>query len=336
MFDQAIAVLDQASALYDRAQPYLIAFLLLIIVVALAANAIANRGVPRVGGKIGRRTADVPAPPLPDGFSRVDCREITNFVAADDAEPYDSLKAFARGAVGHRPGFVHVYHVAGCRTRIEIPAQPPTYQRIDAAETLALLRELPDPRLVHRLHLSDEPAVLDPWMRKLAGRDFYSLGHATFADLIVLYKPDRQLGRELGITLLHEWLHLVAFNSARLVRRFKRADKIETLPPLAYIQMPLGNPITPIYEAWCELGEKILGYDETLFRRAALASPIHTMILWRQTEKILLKVPKRFVSTRLGEFKTRAAFIRLEVAPKARAVRASHRWWRRPRSKTPP
>ena len=114
MFDQAIAVLDQASALYDRAQPYLIAFLLLIIVVALAANAIANRGMPRVGGKIGRRTADVPAPPLPDGFSRVDCREITNFVAADDAEPYDSLKAFARGAVDHRPGLVHVYHVAGC------------------------------------------------------------------------------------------------------------------------------------------------------------------------------------------------------------------------------
>ena len=55
----------------------------------------------------------------------------------------------------------------------------------------------------------------------------------------------------------------MAFNSAKLVRRFKRADKIETRPPLAYIQVPLGNPMTPIYEAWCELGEKILGYDET-------------------------------------------------------------------------
>ena len=67
MFDQAVALLDQASALYDRAQPYLIALLLLIIVVALAANAIANRGMPRVGGKIGRRTADAPAPPAPEG-----------------------------------------------------------------------------------------------------------------------------------------------------------------------------------------------------------------------------------------------------------------------------
>ena len=69
MFDQAIALLDHASALYDRAQPYLTLTLLLIIVVALAANAILNRGMPRIGGKIGRRTADVPAPPVPDGFS---------------------------------------------------------------------------------------------------------------------------------------------------------------------------------------------------------------------------------------------------------------------------
>ncbi len=109
----------------------------------------------------------------------------------------------------------------------------------------------------------------------------------------------------------------------------ERADKIETLPPLAYVQLPLGNPLTPTYEAWCELGEKILGYDETVARQAALASPVHTMIMWRCIEKILRKVPKRFASTRLDEFRARAAFIRAEVLPKARAVRESRRWWRR-------
>ena len=126
MFDQAIALLDQASGLFDRAQPYLTLTLLLINAGALAANAILNRGMPRVGGKIGRRSADAPAPPAPEGFSRVDCREITNFVAADDAELYDSLKAFARGAVNHRPGLVHVYHVADFDTRIDIPAPAPS------------------------------------------------------------------------------------------------------------------------------------------------------------------------------------------------------------------
>ena len=189
--------------------------------------------MPRVGGKIGRRTADVPAPPAPDGFSRVDCREITNFVAADDADSYDSLKAFAREAVAHRQGLVNVYHVADIRTRIEIPADKPSYQRIDAAETLALLRELPDPRLIHRLHLSDEAAVLDPWMRKLTGRDFYSLGHATFANLVVLYLARPPPWPRTG----HHAATRVAASGdvqfGQLVRRFKRADKIETRPPLA-------------------------------------------------------------------------------------------------------
>lgn len=329
MIHEAFAFIDSALTLLDRAQPYLTLTLLLIAVVALLAGGFFNRNMPRVGGKIGRRAADAPAIPVPDGFSRVDCREITNFVATDDAESYKSLKAFAREAVARRPGQVYVYRVAGIRTRIEIPADTPGYPRIDAAEMLALLRELPDPRLIHRLHLSDEPAVIDPWMRKLAGRGFYSLGHATFADLVVLYRPDRRHGRELGVTLLHEWLHLVMFNSARLVRRFRRADKIETLPPLAYVQLPLGNPLTPIYEAWCELGEKILGHDETVARQAALASPVHTMIMWRRIEKILRKVPKRLTSTRRDEFRARAAFIGTEVAPKAQAVRNSRRWWRR-------
>ena len=48
---------------------------------------------------------------------------------------------------------------------------------------------------------------------------------------------------------------------------------------------------------------------------------MHTMILWRQIEKILLKVPARFISTRLDEFRARAAFIRREVAPSARGAR---------------
>jgi hypothetical protein len=330
-----LPIIDQFFAFSEQVRPYLTLLILLIVVVALLYNAIANRGMPRIGGKIGRRTPDAPAPPLPEGFTRVDCREITNFVAADDAEPYESLKAFVREAVAHRPGLVHVYRVAGLRTRIEIPAGPPNYQRIDAAETLALLRELPDPRLVYRLHLSDELSVLDPWMRKVIGRDFYSIGHATPDDLVVLYRPDRYLGRELGLTLLHEWLHLVAFKSARAIRRFKRANKIEPLPALPYQPLTSGDARTPIFEAWCVLGEKVLGYDETVARQAALAAPVHSMILWRHIAKILRKVPKRFTSTRLDEFKARAAFMRLEVAPKARAVRRQHRWWRRSRSKPP-
>ena len=227
---------------------------------------------------------------------------------------------------------MHVYRIAGCHTRVEIPAGPPPYDRIDAAETLALLRELPDLRFVYRLHLSDELSLLDPWMRKLTGGDFLSLGHATISDVVVLYRPHRQLGRENGLTLLHEWLHLVAFKAARAIRHFRRADKVEQLPALRYKPVSFGDPRTAVFEAWSVLGEKLLGYDETTARHAALATPVHTMILWQHVEKIMRKTLLRFASTRLEEFRARAAFIRTEVAPRAQTVRASHRWWRRWRS----
>lgn len=320
---------QQTFDLFTRIIPgiaVVVAFVVLLI------NAFINRNMPRVGGKIGPRIREAPELAPPAGFSRVDCRMITNFDAAIDAESFVSLKAYRRDGVTPRQGRVLVYRVAACNTRIEFPAEEPDYPRLSPVEMLALLRELPDPRQVYRLHLADGPSFLDPWVRKVTGLDIRSVGHANLTGAIVLYRPDRRLGRELGLTLLHEWLHLIAFNSAKAIRRFKRADAIETLPPLAYEPVSFGDRRTRVYEAWCVLGEKILGYDEAVARQAALASPVHTMIMWRCIEKILRKVPKRHASTRLDEFRARAAFMRTEVAPKARDVRAGHRWWQRWRS----
>jgi hypothetical protein len=329
MLDHVLAFIDLAFSNFDQRQPYVTFALLLIIVTALVANAISNRGLPRISGRIGRRATGAPAVTVPDGFARADCREITVFVATSDAGPYRTLKDFLRAGTARRPGRVNIYRVAGCHTRVEIPAGPPSYDRIDAAEALALLRELPDLRIVHRLHVRDEPSLLDPWVRKVTGRDLMCLGHATLTDLIVLCRPDRQRRREAGHTLLHEWLHLVAFRSASAVRRFRRADRIE--PPLAlpHDVVSFGDRRTPTFEAWSELGEKLLGYDEALARQTALASPVHSMILWRQIDTMLRKTPVRFASTRLDEFRARASFMRLEVAQLARAARARQRWWRR-------
>ena len=317
---------QQTFDLFTRIVPGIV---VIIVFVVLLINAFINRNMPRIGGKIGPRIREAPELTPPAGFSRVDCRAITNFDAATDAESFVSLKAYRRDGVTRRQGRVLVYRVAACNTRIEFPAEEPDYPRLTPVEMLALLRELPEPRLVYRLHLADGPSFLDPWVRKITGLDVHSVGNANLMGSIVLYRPDRRLGRELGLTLLHEWLHLVAFNSAKAIRRFKRADAIEMLPPLPYEPVSFGDKRTPVYEAWCALGEKVLGYDEAVARETALASPLHTMILWRHVEKIMRKVPKRLASTRLDEFKARAAFIRTEVAPKAQAVRNSRRWWRR-------
>ena len=305
---------------------------ILILFAITQVRFLLQRNMPRVGGKIGPYQPLRPAAPVSEGFSWVYARDMTIFTAAsDDAAGFASLKAYLRHGAVRQPTLMQVYRVAGCKTEIEIPTGTPDYERIDAAEALALLRELPDLRLVRRLHLSDERSFLDPWVRKLVGQEFFLLGNATSLGLVVLYKPDRRRRQLLGLTLLHEWLHLDAFKSARQVRRFKRADAIEPLAPSMVEPVSFGNRKTPIYEAWCDLGEKLLGYDEAIARDAALTSPVHAMIVWRRVEDILRKAPLGLRSTRFAEFETRAAFMRGEAAPQTHAAKerqADRGWFR--------
>jgi hypothetical protein len=301
----------------------MIVFQLIIVILffALLVLGFFRRNMPRVGGKLGSILTVDPPQALPSGFSRIYTRAVTLFVSSD-ASRFPTLKAFLRDGTVQQPVAMRIYRVAGCKTEIEIPDQIADYERIDAAQALALLRELPDPSRVRRLHLSDEGSFLDPWVRKIRGDEFFHLGHATNFSLIVLYKPDRSLGPILGTTLLHEWLHLVAFASMIQLWRFKRANAIETLPPLAFEPLNFGDRNTEVYEAWCDLGEKLLGYDESTARQTALASPVHAIILWRCVERMLRKTPLNLRSTRFDELMKRADFMRAEVEPKARALRA--------------
>lgn len=301
------------------------ALFIVIIAVVMLIEKIRNRNLPRLGGKLGRRLNSTL--PVPEGFSRIERRAVTHFTAATDAADYRNLRAFLLKGIQRRQARLRIYRVAGCETRIEIPDEIPGYERIDADEALALLRELPDLRLVHRLHLRDDPAYLDPWIRKMTRPSVFLLGNATSSGLVVLYLPDRRQIQQLGLTLLHEWLHLLGFASTKDIGRFKRANKIEPLPPPAIEPVAFGNRRTAIHEAWSDLGEVLLGYDDALAREAALAAPVHAMILWRRVERVLRKTPSHLRSTRATEFEARALFMQNAVAPKARAARAAARPW---------
>jgi hypothetical protein len=294
------------------------------IFLVLAVNGFLHRNMPQVGGKIGRIKAIYPPVPPPEGFSRVYARVTTVFVGTD-AAGFPTLRDYLLKGPVRKPMVMRVYCVAGCKTEIEIPEEAADYERIDAAEALALLRELPDPRLVRRLHLSDERSFLDPWLRKVRSEHHFTLGNATNFSLVVLYKPDRRLEHFLGVTLLHEWLHLVAFAATIQLWRFKRADAIEPLPPAEAGLLDLGNRNTAVYEAWCDLGEKLFGYDEPAARQAALALPVHATILWFCVERILRRTPRKFRSTRFDELMRRGEFMRAEVAPQARRSRSPRR-----------
>jgi hypothetical protein len=157
----------------------------------------------------------------------------------------------------------------------------------------------------------------------------FLLGNATSSGLVVLYLPDRRQMQQLGLTLLHEWLHLLGFASPKVIGRFKRANKIEPLPPPAIQPVAFGKRGVDVHEAWSDLGEALLGYDDAVARDAALAAPVHAMILWRRVERVLRKTPSHLRSTRAAEFEARALFMQNAVAPKARAARAAARPWRR-------
>jgi hypothetical protein len=286
-----------------------------------------NRNMPRVGGKLGAIRSVNPPPALPAGFSKVHTRLLALYIASSDAAGFCTLKAFLRRGTVVRPTLMQIYRIADSETDVEIPVEQPAYDRIDVTEALALLRELPDLRLISRLQLSDEPSFYDPWVRKDRSHEAYLLGHSTTSRLVVLYKPDRKHGQLNGLTLLHEWLHLVAFSSPKDVRRFKRANAVERLPRGAIEPMSVNVRDAQTHEAWCDLGEKIFGYDEAIAREAALALPVHTMILWRRVEAYLRSTPPNLRSTRFYEFEKRAAFVHGETAAKAQALLATRSFW---------
>jgi hypothetical protein len=308
----------------------LMAEIFLVIFLVFLVRLFLQHNLPRPGGKVGRlRTIDPPAP-VPAGFSLVYGRAITVFAASSETRRFRSLKAFLRHGTVQHPALMRVYRVAGCMTDIEIPAETPNYDRIDAIEALALLRELPDLRFIRRLQLSDEPCYLDPWLRAIHGPQFLLLGNATKTGVVVLYRPDRRKRNTAGLTLLHEWLHVIALNSPRDLRRFKRASDIEQLTPLSMPTVSVGIRETAIHEAWADLGERLFGYDEAVARDAALAAPMHAMVLWQRVEGALRQAPPDLRSTRFAELQTRAAFVRAEVAPKARPVAKQRRLWAKP------
>src|SRR5471030_2238428 len=103
-------------------------FLVFCLIVFLARKFF-NRHTPPVGGKLGRQRGAPAAMELPDGFSNVILREITQFGARSNSARYPSLKAFLRDGIFERTGLMCIYRVAGCKTRIEITAAPPNYER---------------------------------------------------------------------------------------------------------------------------------------------------------------------------------------------------------------
>jgi hypothetical protein len=296
-----------------------VAALLLAIMLVRLITYIRNRNLPHVGGEVGPRQTVSQPPPIPDGFVFAETRAMTLFTASGTATKFRTLEQFRRKGTRRETILMHVYRVFCCPTDIEIPVDAADYERIDATEALALLSELPDPRLVRRLQLSDRPCFLDPWQRKFNGPGAFLVGTANQNGVIVLYRPSRRMSQvdRPGLTLLHEWLHLLAFRSAPALRQFARTNRLEPLPPLTkFVDHGLRN--AAIHEAWADLGERLFGYDDRIAREAALAFPAHSLILWRSVENALRSTPEGLRSTRFAALENRGQFFSGAAAEKAK------------------
>lgn len=283
--------------------------ILLLLIFALVSKLL-NRNLPRIGGKIGRQQTSHPPPPVPDGFLSVQTRMMTLFTAREADTQFRTLKQFLRKGTRRNTILMHIYRVADCATDIEIPVGEPGYQRLDATQALSLLRELPDPRLIRRLQLSDQPCFLDPWMRKVHGPRAFILGQTNRTGVVVLYRPAHWMmqGHQVGLTLLHEWLHLLAFRSPPAFRQFTRANRVEPMPQPRMKFNGYGLRNGAVHEAWADLGEQLFGYDEDAAHQAALALPAHSLIVWECVESALQAAPERLRSTRLEVLKRRGEF----------------------------
>lgn len=283
-----------------------------------------DRNAARIGGVIGPRRLDIEAPSRPPGYSTVETRTVIQFTSAGSAVQFSSLQRYLRKGTRRKPIEMHIFRVADCATDVEIPASTSDYARIDPAEALALLRELPDLRFVRRLQLSDEPSFLEPWARKTNARCVI-LGGANSKNVIVLYRPSRSFarGHHPGLTLLHEWFHLLAFRSPSAFRQFASTNRREPLPQAAGYVRPYGVRHGSAHEAWSDLGERLFGYDSVVAQEAALAAPRHALILWRRVESVLKSASGPFCSTRYAALQQRGALFSQEGEAKHYELRSS-------------
>ena len=235
-----------------------------------------------------RAAATRPRRSLTD-FSRVYARAMTIFTAPADAPSFHDLKAFLRHGTVGQPALMRIYRVAGCKTEIEIPVGRPDYERIDAAEALALLRELPDPRLIRRLHLSDEPL----FPRSLGAENprprlFPVLATRRTSRLVVSTSP---IIGSAEICRPHSPSRMAASRCLRIAKGPSTLQKRECRRAAsAAVVEPINFGVRENTSSMKLGASSAKGFSVTtmpLPARRLWPSPVHAMIVWRRVERYL-------------------------------------------------
>jgi hypothetical protein len=178
----------------------------------------------------------------------------------------------------------------GCpETTIAIPEAEPDYDRISAQQALALLRTLPDIRLVRRLTILDTIFRYDPWFQQF-NSSWRLLGEVSDGAEIILYRP--AVTEDVAATVTHEWAHLLEFSSPKWRRLLNVVGDLEPFVGRAGALYP-----EPPKEEWAVLGEFLLSTAPLLSPLTSFANPIRATVIANALRERLASLPTRLRST---------------------------------------
>lgn len=175
------------------------------------------------------------------------------------------------------------------------------------------IKSLPDPRLVKKLIIMDEPDYSDRYVRPAEKQGMPTAANASSDGVVTFFQAEN--GQPKGTTSLsglykffsHEWAHLLKFKMNETSSLFNEAAEFETgfySREYAKRQYP-DSPNLKHHENWAvHLGEELLMPDADGFFITANAAPIRTSLMAKAWLESLIP-SKREVVTHPGDFISR-------------------------------
>jgi poly(A) polymerase len=194
----------------------------------------------------------------------------------------------------------------------------PLASRMTPREALAIVRELPDARLLKRLLVVDKAHWEEPWRRQKGEENLKILAEASKDGDVKLYRPPT--GEVSRDTIFHEWAHLLKFARPGESALF---DMVGELEPIRS-DSP-ADPTIDRDETWAVLvGEGLLNKNFLRAVNAAHCNPIRLTIGAEAVRGVLESVPAEQRSIRHQQYELLLRYIDSNVRPQAQERLVEH------------
>jgi hypothetical protein len=189
-------------------------------------------------------------------------------------------------------------------------SEHPLRHRARPEDLVAHLDELPDSSFIAEIVLLDWDNAFDPWLQQIRDNNNVTLAAAIPGGIIELYRAE--MNGFIGITLNHEWCHLLQSKFTALIAEFRNMVNGEwwewSADPSAKQSMG---------EQFAYTGQQLMHRDASIFISTALAAPLRSFAIFKSIELCLSAVPAERRSRFHDKWAARAKFVREHIRPVA-------------------